>query len=301
MVFRRVLVLSFLLPACAHSRASPSTDGSGTIGSVSWSILRDEIGSTICVRRYEDEGEEPVDITVYGDRVACGRASPSTAVERSIAAAFVEAQPILLSFVDEERAAFRALELPPEVRDASVRDAFLTDAFLAVLMPRVHEALDREGLRCNDCPAFEQPPSRVLTWAELVPYFFAHVWADDVVTPRDADGRPTGEARVSGHICGAVNGVSRLPHPEPQLVRAGFLAAIHTESVLKHASSVLEELTTDPEFRAQQADDARTDYVRAHLGPRLLKKPNVRADICETLERFEADTGVVVSDCRLTD
>jgi hypothetical protein len=301
MVFRRVLVFSFLLPACAHSKPSPTADGSGTIGTVSWSVLRDEIGSTICVRRYEDEVEDPVEIPVYGDREACGRASPSTAIERSIAAAFVEAQPILLSFVDEERAAFRALELPPDVRDPSVRDAFLTDAFLAVLLPRLHEALARQGLRCSDCPVLERAPRRVLEWSEVVPYVFAHVWPDDVVTPRDDDGRPTGEPRVTGHICGAINGLSRISQPDPQLVRAGFLAAIHTPSVLEHAPTVLEALTTDPEFQVQDDDDARTEYLRAHLGPRLLETPNLRADICETLRTFEPDTGVVVSDCSGTD
>jgi hypothetical protein len=301
---RYALGLAFVVIGCAHPAptvarpVASTTPAESDRSVVTWSTLRAEIEATMCVRRHEIEGREPVDVPEYGDRIGCGLAAPATPIERSVASAFVDAKPVLISLREERDAAFAAVRGPAEERTTAVRRAYMTDVFLVVLLPRLHAALAREELRCTDCPELPLPRQRELTWETFEPYLHAHIWADPVKTPRDARGRPAAAPQVSGHVCGGLNGVSRLADPDPLLVRTGFLAAIHTQSLLEGASAVLQSLAKEREFEAQPTDEARTEYLRARFAPRVLELPGVRDDVCATLARFERDTGVVVTDCR---
>lgn len=120
---------------------------------------------------------------------------------------------------------------------------------------------------------------------------------DPVITPRDANGRPSGSPQIAAHICVGINGVAELVEPEPAMVMAGFLAAAHTEAVHERALKVLTAMLEEPEYLALTTDDARTQYLRSRLASRLLDEPRVAASVCATLSRFKADTGVVVTDC----
>jgi hypothetical protein len=141
------------------------------------------------------------------------------------------------------------------------------------------------------------PPRREVAWKTFEPYFTAHVWPDPVVTPRDKKGRPTARPEVHVHICGGINGITELPDADPMLVRAGYLAAFHTEAVRAAVKQFLRGLKTDQQFEQRRTDDARTEFLREVIGPRLLETSGVREAVCDTLQRFERDTGVVVTDC----
>jgi hypothetical protein len=49
---------------------------------------------------------------------------------------------------------------------------------------------------------------------------------------------------------------------------------------------------------ANDTDEARTNWLREQLRPLLLADAEVRASVCDTLDRFVSATGVVVTDCR---
>jgi hypothetical protein len=166
-----------------------------------------------------------------------------------------------------------------------------------MLLRRLPAALSAEGLRCDDCPIASEPPLREVSWDVFRPYLAAHVWPDPVVTPRDAKGRPSGKPTISVHICAGINGSSELVDPEPAMVKAGFLAAAHTDEVHERAVEVLTALLAEAEYAALESDEDRTQYLRGRLSLRLLADPKVAAGVCATLSRFQADTGVVVVDC----
>jgi hypothetical protein len=239
-----------------------------------------------------------MEIPSYGDRAACDLDPAKTPVQRSVEAAYEAAHGVLISLRAERDAAFAAMELEePEQRLAAVRRGYMTDAFLGVLLPRLHTALAAEGLRCDGCPKAVHPPRREVTWSSFEPYLLAHVWPDPVTTPRDENGGRNGKPKISVHICGGINGVGELAESDPILVRAGYLAAFHTRAVHERVQEFLRTVAKRPAFDKLRSDDARTAYLREQIGPWLLDDPDVRDGVCQTLVRFEIDTGVVVTDC----
>lgn len=265
---------------------------------VRWSSLRVELDALICVWTYVSEAGDSIDLPWYGERAPCGLPPAQTPIERAVEAAFKDAKDALISLKAESNAAREAIKISdPEARLRAVREAYLSAAFLDVLLRRLPAALQAQELRCDDCPAPAPPVRRELSWSGFEPYLAAHVWPDPVITPRDAKGRPSGPPPISAHICAGLNGLSQLVDPEAALVRAGFLAAFHTDAVAERTSEVLKALLEEPEYLALTTDEARTLHLQSHLAPRLLEEPRVAAGVCATLSRFEPDTGVVVSDC----
>jgi hypothetical protein len=249
----------------------------------------------ICIR---PRAPHVVDRFGLGDRQACGLDPAATPVERAVVAAFESAQPLLLNWLQDERAAAEAaLERRDAHPQSAVREAWMTEAFFGVMLPRLDSALRDEGLSCGDCPSPVDPPRRDVSWAELQPYLAAYVWPDPVQTPRDASGRPTGKPKVSGHICAGINGVDELDDPDPVLLRVAFLLVLNTPKLHARAPAVLHELADDSTFDDAPTDEARTAYLREELGPRLFSSEDVRAALCTTADRFQTDTGVVVRGC----
>jgi hypothetical protein len=265
---------------------------------VAWSDVRREIEAVICIQTLEVPDLGEVSVPSVGDREACELPPPESAVARAVMAAYAEAQPVLFALGDEHKAAFGALQRAgrePQVE--AVRRAYMSPAFLAVLGNYLGDALQAEGLTCTDCPEPVAPPRREIAWSEFEPYFRAHVWPDPVVTPVDADGKPAGKPRISAHICGGINGVAELEAADPALVRAGYLVAFHNPLVRESVGAFMSTVREDAGFAALETDEARTAYLRREIGPRALATPEVKASVCELLQRFEVHTGVVVTDC----
>jgi hypothetical protein len=190
-----------------------------------------------------------------------------------------------------------ALDLPQSEQLEASRRALLGERFVATLLRHLEPALAANALRCRDCPRAVPPPQRSVEWAELEPYLAAYIWPDEVVTPRDARGRPTDKPKLGMHVCVGINGISTLPEPDPLLVELGFLASSHTEAPLERAGEVFRERGADPRFERLKTDEARTQWLRAEVGPTVVAEPAIRAAVCATVDRFRGDTGLSIEEC----
>ena len=269
---------------------------------VTWAVLRGEIEALVCLRTVERPDGTKSEMPWAGDREVCGLPPPQTAVERAVAAAFEAARPATISLSAEKHAAQEVVRSrSDEGRIAAMREAMLSEAYLGMLLPRLYEALRAEGLECRECPAPVRPQAREVEWATLEPYLVAQVWPDPVVTPRDERGRPSGQPTLSVHVCVGINGIARMEAPDPALIRAAYLGIFHTESVHEAVIATLGTVTTERAYAKLRTDDERTEHLRAQVGPRIMAEPAVRNAVCETLQRFEPDTGVLVVDCAVPD
>lgn len=274
------------------SEPAPEPDADNQLVEVDWDEVRAGLEELICAHTVQIPEHGPITVPSYGNRERCGLAEPSTPLQRAVASAYEAAQPALISLRSERDAAFAAVEVSePDAQLKALHDAYLTPEFLGVLLPRLDTALADEGLRCVGCPAATHPPRVEVSWARFEPYFLAHVWPDPVVTA------PNGEPKASLHICGGFNGMSEIAEPDPMLVRAGYLAAFHTEAVRERAAQFLQTFGTPEALASEPDDEARTTVLREKIGPYLLEEPAVREGVCRTLERFVVDTGISVTDC----
>jgi hypothetical protein len=173
----------------------------------------------------------------------------------------------------------------------------LSDRIVGVLMTHLLPALEAEGLRCVDCPAPFVPTPRTVDWATFAPYLAAYVWPERVVTPRDESGKQTGEPKYSMKICAGANGTGDLAEPDSGLVELGFLAAGYTDAVFERAPVLFKEIRTEAAFKRLRDDDARTRWLRDQVGPRLAAEAEIRAAVCETVERFRPETGIGITEC----
>ncbi len=310
---RLVLVLVLvLLPACRSHRAEPEVQEPTPLASsvvadepapddghtVTWAVLRREVEALLCLRTFEGPDGARSELPWAGDREVCGLAPPQTPVERAVVAAFEAASQVTISLSAENHAAQEVVRSrSDEGRIAAMREAILSEAYLGLLLPRLYEALADEELECRDCPAPVRPQLREVEWATLEPYLVAHVWPDPVATPHDERGRPTGQPRLSVHLCAEINGIGRIEAPDPSLIRAAYLAVFHTGPVHEAVSTTVRTVTTERAYSRLRTDEDRTEHLRAQVGPRIMAEPAVRIAVCETLRRFEPDTGVLVVDC----
>lgn len=90
-------------------------------------------------------------------------------------------------------------------------------------------------------------------------------------------------------------------HPNTRDESAATPVAAHTK--VQAAAQSAETVRWTDARRALEAlvcITQRTRWLRARLGPRVASDPQARAAVCDTIERFQFDTGIVIADCRET-
>jgi hypothetical protein len=288
-------------PSQPPPEPAPIEPSAPTTVAVSWAEVEPAIAELICMYRLEIEGHGPIDEPVFGHREkACKLPPAATPLERAVERAYATASPILNGMMHAWREPVLAAMGTGTGAEqlAAVRKAYLSDRFLGLLLAHLEPELLAEDLHCSDCPPAFVPTPRTIGWDEFVPYLSAYVWPDPVVTPRNERGKPTGEPKYGYHICIGTNGISELPAPDPALVELGFLAAFHNAALRERVAVLFAALRTEDEFLGlPDDDDVRTKWLRARLGPRLAGEHEMRVAVCQTVELFEADTGLTIAEC----
>jgi hypothetical protein len=282
----------------APPRAETPPESSTASNELRWAQVQPELEALVCLKTFDIPDYGPVEDVVHGDRGQCELPPASTPLERAVETAWKDASLLLGSFYRATREPLlAAMAAPSDQRQAEVRRAYLSERIVGVLMSRLGPALASEGLRCVDCPPPFVPTPRTIDWATFAPYLAAYAWPDPVVTPLDARGKPAGEPKYSAHICVGTNGIDELPEPDVALVELGFFAAFHNEHFRERAFALFREIREEAEFERLRDDAARTQWLRDHLGPRLVAEPEIQRTACEVVERFRPDTGIEVREC----
>ena len=288
------------LAACTPVAPQPTTAPVDAITrTVRQAQVRSALEDLICIQRFPDDAGGSYEVAVHGDRGQCKLPPPATALERAAARAYTEANEVIRAYPDEHRVASELVrsETDPTERIAAVRAALLSERVLAVLLRRIEPALRAEGLRCGDCPPLPSVTVRTIAWAELAPYLAAYVWPDRVVTPRGADGKPSGEPVHSMHMCVGINGIARMTSVDEDLRFAALLAAFSTEAIFERAPQIFAQIRDSPAYAALTDDAAKTEHLRVNVGPRVAADTIVRMGICDSLLRFAGDTPIRVREC----
>jgi hypothetical protein len=293
-----------MLAAC---KPEPSTStrapDAASETTVTWSEVRASLDGLICIQSYPDEHGGSYEVALHGMRDECKLPPPATALERATTRAFEQANEVIRAYPEESRAAGEAMatSTDPRARLDAVRAAVFSERVIAVLQRRLGPALAAEGLRCTDCPTPPEPTPRTVGWAELAPYLAAYIWPDPVITPRGEDGKPSGDPVYSMHMCVGINGIQRMANVDDELRFAALLAAFDTEAMFERAPEIYAAVREEPGYIALTTDEARTEHLRAQVGPRVAADPVVRAGICASLPRFSADTPIRLTDCPAND
>lgn len=290
-----LIIAAFWISDCARANGKPDLPA---CSAVAWPVVRKEIESLICIIKVGIPDQERFDAPSYWDRGQCGLPLAATPLERAVEKAYADARPAMAALSQDDSAVLAALRIPDsKARLDSVRRLFLNERFLEMLLPRLHAALAEYGLRCRGCPRFPPPERQTIDWNTFAPYLSAYVWPDPVITPRDSSGRAVGEPEYSAHICVGFNGVRTLRDPDPRILEAAFLAALHTPQLIEAAMDRFEVLKKSQELRSLEGDEAQTAYLEAGLGPAVASDPSLKPFICASLARFRKDTGVTVRGC----
>jgi hypothetical protein len=294
-------MIALLAGACAGSsdgRQRADAPAATSVATVAGPEVVREIEALVCMMTFELPSG-PIEEPIFGSREHCKLPPAATPLERAVEQAWKDAGPMLSSMrhesIDEVLAALA--ETDRDARLAAVRRAYFSPRFLGLIVAHLEPALANEGLRCDGCPPAYVPTPRRIAWDELSPYLERYVWADPVETPRDASGNPTGLPKYGMHICIGLNGIAELDDPDPALIELGFLATFHNEPLRERVGKLFRSLQQEPEFLALHDDFLRVRWLRAELGPRLLAEPAMRDSICETVARFEPDTGLSIAEC----
>lgn len=266
--------------------------------SVTWSEVRADLGKTICVLEHELPNGNTGYSYVSGSREDCAGQETTSPLSRAVDAALQEAQALSSAMGPGETGFSFDAERSLQENDRAMRESYLaSDRFLQPILRRLPEALAAEGLTCQDCPGAVAPPVRQTTWEEFVPYLAAYFWPDPVRTPVDEEGRPVGEPKHGFHICAGLNGISEIKEADPRLVQAGFVAAMATPELRRIAMEQFQSLLAEPDFVGLTDDEARTAYLRQHLGSRLAADDRLTPPACDTLQRYGEDLGLIVEGC----
>lgn len=294
------LALVLGCPGRADTGAPTREPNASGPAEVAWSDVRAELAAHVCLRTFELP-TGPIEEPMYGPAISCELPPPETALERAVERAWKEAMPVLSSLRHETRDALLdilATTTGDERLDA-VRRTYLKGRFRGLLLAHLEPALADEGLACIDCPSPYVPTPRTIAWAELTPYLIGYVWPESVETPRDADGRPTGERpQYVLKVCIGADGIDEIEDPDPALLELGFLATLQNDVLVDRAAEIYRGMLEEPEFAALHDDFLRSRWLRQQLGPRLLAEPAIRTATCATVERFAADTGLTIAECR---
>ena len=291
-----VLTVSILLSSVLGSTGVVS--GRHRHRHVVWREVRAAIASAICSQA-ADVGGRTIYYLTFGSREQCGFVKRPSRLDRLIADAFQDARPVLGSLNLQTALYERLQSLPPEEGDRAARDACLGDErFVRSLVRRLEARMLEAGTTCDDCPAFPAAPPRTIAYAELRPYLEAYVWPDEVTDSLDPEGKPTGEKSYGFHICVGLNGLSRIENPDPDLVRAGFVAVSGSPEIMKAASETFHSHLRRPEFALLASDRERTDDLRREVPGEVFSGESLLPVVCDVLARYRDDLGLRVAECR---
>ncbi len=280
------------------STAATAAAPADTTIAVPWSDVREAMTRVICVVTQTAPDGKEYRYVAGGEREACGAPAAATATDRAVDATFAAA-PILFGALRADVDGALAPGLTATERHARAVGAYLGhEPFLRAFLPRLQAALAAEGARCTDAPAFAPVRPRTVTWDEFAPYVAAYVWPDEVRRAKGAAPGEQGEVRYSFHVCSGLNGIDRLPAPDPVLVRAAFVSVLGNGPFMQAASRHFSATLGAPEFGVLTDDAARTAYLRDHVGPATAADPEVRAAVCTGLLPVAADLGVQLEGCR---
>jgi hypothetical protein len=281
-----MLLLIAVLPATAASARKART--------ISWSELRPMLVRAFCAIDLEHEGQVRR-IGGFGS-VGCPKAPRKTPLERAILEAFDDAHSVLVSVTPQS--SLDAQKIPAlEERRAKYAAALLADEmFSRALVVSLKPALARAGFACSDCTAAPPPPPLSTRWVEFQDYVAAHVWPDPVNTPRGSDGKPSGKPSYSFHVCAGLNGISRLPKPNPRLVQAAFVAGFDTD-LAELAYPLFDKLLKEPALQGPASDDEKTEYLRRRMGEEVKKSARIRRATCRAIDKRRAVLGISVDPC----
>ncbi len=284
---------------CASALCSAVRSSAEVSPIVSWPEALAATRAAICAK--DVDGHVALRI---GVSEACGGPTPSSVLERAVRQAVVQSGSLITSLrLDETLSAL--LGDPPRT-DASLtqraQEHVLGDSrVLAILAPRLRTALEEQGIAVLAWPSFasESPVARHVNWEDFRPFLQAFLWPDEQ-EPELVNGTPTGRWLYGYHVCLDLNGVEFLRKRDPVLERAAFVAAMDTAQVSEEADAVVETLARDPLFRQSVDPAARTWFLRGTFGREMLLRQRVRSAVCETLAKYAADLGVIVTDCDRT-
>jgi hypothetical protein len=278
--------------------AARSGAGVGPADPVPWKEVLASIESTICARSMEHEGRT-FHYASIGSREECGLVKEQSKLDQIVDAAFVDARPLVGSLGVDANLRERLALVAPEERDRAARNAYAEEPrFLRALVPRIEARMRETGLACDGCPVFPALQVRTISYAAFRPYLEAYVWPDEVTDLLDASGNRTGEKRYSFHICAGQNGVSRMENPDPDLLRAGFVVVFGTEAIRQRASRVFHERTAGPDLAQLASDRERTELLRREVPPEVFSSKSILPTVCQSLDRFENDLGLRLTECR---
>ena len=221
---------------------------------VSWKEIRARILDGFCAGETKHEG------TTYPwanfGETGCPGIPKKTPVQLAIVDAFEDARSVLVSVkTDASEAAEKVPDL--EKRRAAYADVLLADPlFLRALVVSMEPALARAGLSCADCPETTAAASVTVGWLQFREFVAAHVWPDAVQTPVGSDGKPAARPRYSFHVCAGLNGIARLPDPDPRLVRAAFVAGFDSD-LGELARPLFQRILKERTLRSSSSDDEK--------------------------------------------
>jgi hypothetical protein len=273
-------------------------DASAERHQVSWEEVRTAIAESICVGHSSEGGQDRFWIE-QGLRERCGFPAPASAAERAVAKAYATGSGALYFLGLDEPLAERLGSVPQLERDVLARETYLGDErVLRIYLRRIEAALGEESLACDGCPTFEPLPVRTVSWDTVAPYLGAYVWPRLVERKLDADGKPTGPARVRLSICPGINGISEIDDPDPEFVRLGYLLAV-SRVVQDRAGELLVAMASDPGYTKLETDEDKTRYLQRHLPREITEDRAVRRDVCDRFLDYTADLGLTIEECHL--
>jgi len=266
---------------------------------VSWTDIRAEIANYICVVVDTLPDGSVGHWFKHGCDERCVDEATTTRLDRAVKKALDKAKPLLIGIKQEYVGFTYDSSIPIEESNIVLQEAYLSsDIFLRPILTRLRKALATQGLVCHDLPVLEGRPLRTVAWEELASYITAYAWPDEVHTPRDENGNPTGKTKYTFHICIGLNGISEMiPSPDKYLTYVGFTFAMNTAEFRELAYEHFKDILEEEEFKRLTDDDAQTQYLRAQLPQRLAHDKRLFPAICEFLTGYLDDLHVRLDAC----
>ncbi|MEW6050898.1 MAG: hypothetical protein AB1644_07545 [Candidatus Zixiibacteriota bacterium] len=293
MNFRNSILLTAILVLVVVATHG-ETKASDELILVPWSEIRAEIATYLCVKvDSHPDGTigSWIEHTGY-ERCTPGNATPALAraVKKTLKMNFallvgVQPRQVGLKFQDT---------LPIDVQTRNLQEAYFgCDLFLRPLLRSLAKELASQGLACPDLPALEPRPVRTVLWAEFARYLSVYAWPDEVYTPTDSLGRPTGKPISTYHICSGLNGIDdAIADPDEFLVYVACTIAMFNPDFEKLASTYFKKLRTDSALHAMTGNSERTKYLREQLPARLAADRKLREVAMKRVKKYAEDLAI---------